>query len=91
MASVIRSSTLVLSAIQFRLRDTRGVSLAPVIRWSALVLSSTRPSLCSLLTAAQASAASALGCVAAFVRAAALTLAAGLQYRRRLALAACYT
>ena len=82
-------STLVLSAIRFRLRDARGVPMAPVVRWSVLVLSSTRLSLCSLLTAAQASAASALGYVSAFVRAAALSLAAGLQYRRRLALAAC--
>ena len=65
--------------------------MAPVIRSSVLVLSSTRPSLCSLLTAAQASATSVLGCIAAFVRAAALTLAAGSPYRRQVALASCYT
>ena len=62
--------------------------MAPVPRSSVLVLSSTRPSLCSPLTAARASAASALGCVAALVRAAALSLAAGSPCRRRLALAA---
>ena len=44
---------------------------------SVLVCSSARLSLCLLLTAARASVASALGCVAALVRAAALSLAAG--------------
>jgi len=48
-----------------------------MLRSSVLVLSSTQPSLCSPLTAAQASAASAIGCAAAFVRMAALSLAAG--------------
>ena len=52
------------------------------------LLDSTQPSLCSPLAAAQASAASALGCVAALVRAAALSLAAGSPCRRRVALAA---
>jgi hypothetical protein len=42
-----------------------------------LVLSSNRPSLCSPLTTSRASAASVLGCAAAFVRAAALSLVAG--------------
>ena len=62
--------------------------MAPVPPLSVLVLSSTGPSLCSPLTAAQASAASALGCFAALVRAAALSLAAGSPCRRRVALAA---
>ena len=62
--------------------------MAPVPLSSVLVLTSTGPSLCSPLTAAQASAASALGCVAALVRAAALTLAAGSPGRRRVAAAA---
>ena len=62
--------------------------MALVPRSSVLVLSSTRPSLCSPLIAARASAASALGCVASLVRAASLSLAAGSTCRRRLALAA---
>ena len=62
--------------------------MAFVLRNSALVLSSTRPSFCSPLTTAQASAASALGCVAAIVRAAALSLAAFSPCRRRVVLAA---
>jgi hypothetical protein len=61
--------------------------MASMLRSSVLVLSSTQPSLCSPLTAAQASAASAIGCAAAFVRVAALSRAASLPYRRRLALA----
>ena len=52
--------------------------MAPVLRSSVLALFSTRPSLCSPLIAAQANAASALGCVAALVRAAALSLTARL-------------
>ena len=50
------------------------------------VLSSTHRPLCAQLAAADASAASALGFVAAFVRAAAFSHAAGSPYRRRLAL-----
>ena len=77
-----------------RCRDARCVvvlmasSCCACASWCLVLLSSTRPSLCSPLTAAQASAASALGCVAALVRAAALSLAAGSPCRRRLALAA---
>ena len=59
-----------------------------VLHSSVLVLSSTRPLLCSPLTAARASAASALGCVAALVRAAVLSLAAGSPCRWRVANAA---
>ena len=88
MATVLRSSVLVLFAIQSRLRKARGVAHGTRDIFVDCVLSSTQPSLCSPLTAAQASAASALGCVAAFVRAAALSLAAGSPCRRRLALAA---
>ena len=62
--------------------------MAPVLHLSVLVLSSTRPSLYLPLTAARASAASALGCVAALVRSSALSLAAGSPCWRRLALAA---
>ena len=62
--------------------------IAPVLRSSVLVLSLTRPSLYSPLTAARASAASALSCVAVHVRALALSLAAGLPCRWRVALAA---
>ena len=64
--------------------------MAPVLRSSVLVLvfSSTRPSLCSPLTAARAGAASALSCVAAIDRVAALSLAATSPCRRRLMLAA---
>ena len=87
MATVLRSSVLVLSAIQSWLRKVRGVAHGTRNTFVDCVLSSTQPSLCSLLTAAQASAASALGCVAAFVRAAALSLAAGLPCRWRLVLA----
>ena len=63
-------------------------SMALVPRSSVLVLSSTRPSFYSPLTAAQASAASALGCVAALVRTAAFSLAAGSPCRQLLTLAA---
>ena len=66
----------------------RASLMAPVPCSSVLVLFSTRPSLCSPLTAAQTSATSAIGCVAALVRTAALSLAAGSPCRRRLALAA---
>ena len=62
--------------------------MALVLRNSALVHSSTRPSFCSPLTAARASAASALSCVAALVRAAALSLVAFSPCRRRVVLAA---
>ena len=87
MATVLRSSVLVLSAIQSWLREARGVAHGARDTFVDCVLSSTQPSLCSLLAAAEASAASALGFVAAFVRAAAFSHAAGSPYRRRLALA----
>ena len=62
--------------------------MTPALRSSVLVLSSTRPLLFSPLTAARASAASALGCVAPLVHAAALSLAAGSPCWRRVAFAA---
>ena len=69
-------------------RGALASSMAPMLRSSVLALSSTRPSLCSHLPVAQASAASTLGCVAALACAAALSLAAGSPCRRQLSLAA---
>ena len=86
--ALVRRRLAMLAAARARCVMHAALLMAPVLRSSVLVLSSTRPSLYLPLTAARASAASALGCVAALVRSAALSLAADSPCRRRLGLAA---